>query len=189
MIPGYRWKEAECGVAAYTDDELQEAFDNLLTHGKKSASYKFIFLLALLKELDAVDMNLHMQFDLAFRGFAGVYWETLRQYADSKYFQATDECAAQIVRDAMAIFGSIVSFGELPKSVQENVSRDMGHECDKNVIGAACADLLRRVYGFSKQEKQLWFNPSAYEFMKREKVRLQEQVSGALQEFVEKREG
>lgn len=179
-MSGYDKSEAVCGMADYSDEEFWEAFDYLLAKGQKTVSYKFIFLLGLLCERENADDVEMWPFPLVFRGFTREYWQAVLKYP--AYFAPRHEAAAQVVLDYMAVYGN--TFAVIPSSVQSKIFAEITKRCQQYVIGAVCNDLQHRVYGYSKKEQRIWFNASAYAFLKSHAAILRRKAEAGLAAFV-----
>ena len=179
-MAGYDRAAADCGTIGYSDKELWEAFDYLLEKGKKSACYKFVFLLGLFDELEKMMPGKQMPFPVAFRGFTGRYWQAMKDCPE--YFTETHEVAARVIRDYMSVYG--MDFAMLSLDVQTKLVMEITKKCQENVVGAACADLQYRVYGYDKAEQRMWFNASAYVFIKKHVDALRRKAEAGLAGFV-----
>ena len=151
-----------------TEDDLRSIFSLIYSsRSKKTTSYKYAFINALLSNLANVDRNLSLLFNTIFYTFSESYWNIIVKFKikpvrvekSAKIYTIIDECSKKLDINEAIPFDSLSS--ENLKTVVKSVEND----AKKYVIGALFGDSKGTFYSFSKKEKIIRLNPVVYQYL------------------------
>ena len=167
--PSYELKEGYFDPRqVLTEDDLRAIFSLIYSsRSRKTTSYKYAFINALLCNLANVDRSLSLSFSTVFYTFAESYWNIIvhfkikpvRVEKPAKIYKIIDECSKDLDINEAIPFDSLSS--DNIKTVVNTVEND----AKKYVIGALFGDSKGTFYSFSKKEKIIRLNPVVYQYL------------------------
>lgn len=163
---GWELREGTVAYGEVSDDQLWSVINRTFSgQSKKTTSYKYALIRAILESLYFVDENLSISFKKLSTSFSKLYWNLIVKY---RYAQGTN---AKIQIDLFNIKNKHqvpdeVPYDNLSALIKEEISSSITSEViGRYVVGALYADTEGLIYGFSKREKKVQFNRTAYEFL------------------------
>ena len=163
---GWELKEGSTTYRKVSNDELWTVMNRTFSgQSKKTTSYKYALIRALLESLYQVDENLRISFEVLSTSFSKLYWNLIikHKYSQGKNAQIhtilsnikhQHQLPDEIPYDSL----SVLIKNEINTAIQNAV-------INRYVLGALYKDTEGLLYGFNKKDKILQFNPAAYEFL------------------------
>ena len=171
MPAGWNMSEVPRDEKYYSDDELWSIINKLFsTKTRKTTTYKFCFLKAVIDNIFNVNGELQIGFEKLYERFTEVYWNLVVKYKLSQVIPSakmTKSSVERIIEEFLLKYdlSRDTSYEVLRDDLKNELCRQVGVECSKYVVGAICGDLNQIFYGFSKKSRLIFFNQSAYAFL------------------------
>ena len=156
-----------------TEDDIRAIFSHIYSsRSKKTTSYKFALINAILCNLANVDKTLSLSFDTVFYYFAQSYWNII---VHSGIRPARKDHIASIYRIIDELSHKLDINEPLPfESLSENncrtVVKKVMSDAKKYVIGALFGDSMHTFYSFSKKDEVITLNPVVYQYLLKNKT-------------------
>ena len=188
LSEGWRLKEGQGQYDVVSEDQIWTAIMKVLSpKSKKTTSYKFAFLRAVLENLYKANGELEITFNQLAQSFAKLYWNLVVRNGYSQGHQTQIEKELLTFQLANNIPNG-VTFDSIPAEVQvlltHSIERNILH---KYVVGALYVDTDGVLYGFSKQERKVTLIYSGYEFLLKYQTVVFKLVNYELAKFVQKK--
>ena len=155
-----------------TEDDLRSIFSIIYSsRSKKTTSYKYALINAILCNLANIDCALSLSFNTVFYTFAESCWNIIvnfkikpaRVEKSAKIYSIIDECSKKLdVNEA-------IPFDSLSSDNIKTVVKAVESDAKKYVIGALFGDSQGTFYSFSKKEKVIRLNPVVYQYLLKNK--------------------
>ena len=171
MPAGWTVSEIPRNEKYYSDDELWSIINGLFSgRSRKTTTYKFCFLKAIIDNIFNVDGELRIGFEKLYERFTEVYWNLVVKYGLVQVVKSSQRRKSSVERIIEGFLEKYdlsrdTSYEALRDDLKDELCRQIGSECSKYVVGALCGDLRQVFYGFSKQSRLIFFNQSAYAFL------------------------
>ena len=193
-MAGYDLNEGKLCDSNVSEDQLWSLFNYVFVGGsKKTSSYKFGFLKAILDNLfngiwceDLYELS----YDTLFAKFAENYWNIIVKY-NLKQQKQTEKTGTSrietIFNDVLKINGvlSNLEFTSIEYELRLKTISLVEKTCRKYVVGALYKDLDGHVYSFNKKEKNIKISRQAYDFLFKYKMELEKLNYYAWAKFLE----
>ncbi len=175
-----------------TEDELFSAILTVFSQkSKKTNTYKFALIKALLDNLYNADANLVISFDDLFLKFAAVYWTLvtkhhLHQQPVSDFYKGSNiEQLLNKFKDDNSIPDD-TPYQSLGDELLGKLVKIVKRDCSKYVIGALYLDTNKLLYSFDKKAGFIKLNPRMYMFLCKRKTVIEKLNYYHFAKFLEK---
>ncbi|MBN9653271.1 HNH endonuclease [Halobacillus sp. GSS1] len=151
-----------------TEDEVWRIFTIVLTtKSKKSATYKYGLLKAMIENLYQVDSQSEVTYDQLAYSFAKIYWNLVIHH---DLEQGTRGSA--VVKRLLEIseehrIPKEITFDRLDTSIQIKAAKRIKSVMKTNVFGALYGDTRGSFYAFDHKKERFRFNPYVLTFMRK----------------------
>jgi len=188
LSEGWKLKEGEAHYGAVSEDQVWTVIMKVLSpQSKKTTSYKFALLRAILENLYKVNDKLEVNFIQLAESFAKLYWNLVIRNGYSQGHQSQIEKELLIFKTKYVIPDG-VGFDSIPIDLQtiliQTIERKILH---KDVVGALYADTEGILYGFSKKERKITLTSSGYEYLLKYQTTVFKLVNYELAKFLQKK--
>ncbi|MGE6486897.1 HNH endonuclease domain-containing protein [Paenisporosarcina sp. NPDC076898] len=188
MSQGWELKEGEGQYHVVSEDQIWTVLMKVLSpQAKKTTSYKFALLRAIIENLYKANGELEIYFNQLAQSFAKLYWNLVVRNGYSQGKQA------QIETELIAFkLNHTIPDGVVFDSIPEDLQISLIHSIERNivqkyVVGALYADTDGVLYGFSKKERKVKLTPSGYEFLLKYQTNVFKLVNYELAKFLQKK--
>lgn len=190
-MKGFELSEGRYKTGDYSEEELWDAFENVFsTKTRNTASYKFVFLKSIMDcicKYNKVDYTFYE----IFYQFTKIYWILIVKYGLVQNNSKTKETYIEQILKGYVGCSTVkrnitIQFNDLTPSAKENIVVQVTKKCQACVVGALYGDTKGLIYSFSKQKELLWLNPTAKDFLLRNKASIEKSNYIALAKFMEK---
>lgn len=171
MASGYDLQIGRYDERNVSEDELFSAILTVFSQkSKKTNTYKFALIKAILDNLYNADANLVISFDDLFLKFAAVYWTLvtkhhLHQQPVSEFYKGSNiEQILYKFKDDNSIPDD-TPYQSLGDELLGKLVKIVKRDCSKYVIGALYQDTNKLLYSFDKQAGFIKLNPLMYMFL------------------------
>lgn len=188
LSQGWQLKEGAGQYHVVSEDQIWTVLMKVLSpQAKKSTSYKFALLRAIIENLYKANGELEIHFNQLAQSFAKLYWNLVVRngYSQGKQAQIETELIAFKLKHTIpdgVVFDSIPA--DLQVSLTHSIERNI---VQKYVVGALYADTDGVLYGFSKKERKVRLTPSGYEFLLKYQTTVFKLVNYELAKFLQKK--
>jgi 5-methylcytosine-specific restriction endonuclease McrA len=188
LSEGWQLKEGEAHYGTISEDHVWTVIMRVLSpQSKKTTSYKFALLRAIIENLYKVNDKLEVNFIQLAESFAKLYWNLVIRNGYSQGHQSQIEKELSNFKSQYAIPES-VAFDSIPQDLQiiliQTIERKIIH---KDVVGALYADTEGVLYGFSKKEHKISMTSSGYGFLLKYQTNVFKLVNYELAKFLQKK--
>jgi hypothetical protein len=165
MAAGFDLKEGTYIRADLPDKDYWNALYTLFTSASiNDSTYKYGFLVSIIKCLKKYERSLRLSFDQLFYEFADTYWSLIAIYGLMQKRVTKDGRASSIDRIILhAKFDNNLyeqeQFTELGKDLQASICEDIKVAGKRYVVGAVFEDTKHLFYDFSKKKEFILLNP------------------------------
>lgn len=161
------------------DEELPVALEYAISSSRKETTYKFILLQAILDNLDKVDSNLSLSFDVLFTSFTKSYWLLVTKYKlkQSSYNYGTKKTAVERIFEEFLNKNDIrddIRFKDLNKEVQNEIINEVKNNCKSSVIHALNNSTNNLFYTYDLKNEWIKLKPGMYDFIIRNKSKIED---------------
>jgi len=176
MTAGFDLKEGSYIRKEYTASELWDSLETIFTNkSRNDTSYKYGYLISLIKSFCDIDPEGKLTFDQIFMRFSEIYWNLVSVYGIMQKKITKDGRAAAIDRIILNVkyerkFYQDEKFTNLDINTQSEILNKVKENCKKYVIGAVFEDTNRCFYDFSKKEEYIKLNPQMMDLILKNKV-------------------
>ena len=188
LSEGWKLKEGQAHYGVVSEDQVWTVIMKVLsTQSKKTTSYKFALLRAILENLYKVNDKLEVNFIQLAESFAKLYWNLVIRngYSQGHQSQIEKELLNFKVR---YVIPDGVGFDSIPVELQTILIQTIERKIlAKDVVGALYADTEGVLYGFSKKERKLSITSSGYEFLLKFQTTVFKLVNYELAKFLQKK--
>lgn len=171
MASGYNLSAGLYDDRDTTEDELFSAVQSVFSaKSKKTNTYKFALLKAILDNLYNADANLVISFDDIFLKFTAVYWTLvtkhhLHQQAVSDFYKgASIETVLYDFKQEHSIPDG-TAYQSLGDNLLAKLVKRVKSKCSQYVIGAVYEDTNHLFYSFDKKAGFIRLKPQMYTFL------------------------
>lgn len=174
-MAGWELKEGKLDLS----DMDQDAFWNILkkvfsNQTKKTSSYKYCFLKAILDNIFKCNTNYILSFEQIFDTVAEIYWNLVHIHGIKQYVMNKQKVASKIeivIENLVNQYkiSSATPYEYLNENIKNELKQKTNKELTTCVVGAFYGDTDGRFYEFSKKEKYIALNPIVYEYLVRHK--------------------
>ncbi|MDC7250944.1 MAG: hypothetical protein PQJ49_13600, partial [Sphaerochaetaceae bacterium] len=176
-MEGWKLKEGTISFKQIDDFEVMSLiFRALGPSSARTTSYKFCFFKSLLDNLfNADNRNLSIPFRNIFTTFTSIYynlivkWDLFQMSSKNNTVCSIRKIIENFVVEYPQLNGTFIPFESLKSSLQIELINRVQREGMKYVIGAFYGDTNGQIFNFSKKERIVWLNPSAYKTLVRQK--------------------
>ena len=188
LSEGWKLKEGQEHYYVVSEDQIWTAIMKVLSpQAKKTTSYKFALLRAIIENLYRANGKLEIHFNQLAHSFAKLYWNLVVRNGYSQGHQAQIENELLKFKTAY-IIPEGVTFDSIPAEVQllliQSIERTVFY---KYVVGALYSDTDGVLYGFSKKERKVTLTRSGYEFLLKYQTAVFKLVNYELAKFLQKK--
>lgn len=181
-------KEGEGQYHVVSEDQIWTVLMKVLSpQAKKTTSYKFALLRAIIENLYKANGELEINFNQLAQSFAKLYWNLVVRNGYSQGTRTQIEKELLLFKEVQSIPDG-VTFDSVPEEVKrvlvKTIERNIIH---KDVVGALYADTDGVLYGFSKKERKVKLTPSGYEFLLKYQTTVFKLVNYELAKFLQKK--
>lgn len=160
-----------------SDKKLKSALDYAISTSRKETSYKFVFLQAILDNLDKVDSNLILSFDIIFTSFTEFYWILVRKYKlkQSKYDPDVKQTTVESIFNEYAKTYKIdqdVPFSSLNSQIRDDIIKQIKTNCKSSVVEALNNSTNGLFYTYSLKEEWIKLEGNMYDFLSRNQLEI-----------------
>lgn len=186
MAEGWKLNEGTVAYEVVTEDQLWTIIvKTLSSSSKKTTSYKFALLRAILENLYKTNSHLEISFAQLAYSFAKLYWNLVVQ---NGYTQGRKAKIERELREFQVAFR--IPEGLSFDSINSNQQQILINKIEKNIIkrdvvGALFEDTNRIMYGFSKKEKKITLTSSSWEFLLKHQISIFKLVNYELAKFLQ----
>ncbi len=164
-----------------SEDELWSLFNYFFSPScKKTSTYKFGFLKAILDNLFSGEMNekgYALSFDTLFESFAANYWNLITEYHLKQLrFNGASQASIEIVINKIVEENKTLkelNFYSLNGEDRKKVINEVKTKCKRHVIGAMYDNFEGVLYGYSPEFEIIWLNHVSYEFLLKYKLEIE----------------
>lgn len=163
---GWELSSGELKRKDVSSDDLWKIFNRIFsTKSKKTTSYKFALIRAILENLYNATDDLTIPFGRLSESFAKLYWNLVIKHGYSQGKGATIDKLLQAIKEQHQIPNQM-SYDALSETIKLQIIQEIEKKVLKRyVLGALYADTEGTVYQFDKKSSLFQFNPPAYQFM------------------------
>ena len=188
LSEGWTLKEGQIHYDVVSEDQIWTVIMKVLSpQAKKTTSYKFALLRAIIENLYKVNGLLEINFNQLAHSFAKLYWNLVVKNGYSQGKQAQIETELLNFKTNHNIPDG-VTFDSIPTETQVSlilsIERNILH---KYVVGAVYADTDGVLYGFSKKERKVTLTTSGFEFLLKYQTTVFKLVNYELAKFLQKK--
>ena len=186
MAEGWKLNEGKVVYEVVTDDQLWTIIVKALSSTtKKTTSYKFALLRAIIENVYKTNSHLEITFTQLANSFAKLYWNLVIQ---NGYTQGRNTQIEKELREFRLVFNipEGLSFDSINSQDQLILIKKIENNIIKRyVVGALFEDTDRRMYGFSKKEKKITLTLSSWEFLLKHQTSIFKLVNYELAKFLQ----
>lgn len=170
-MEGYKLQHGALLDRPVSETELWQIILRLFSEtSRKTMSYKFGLLRAMLFTLDSVDSSLTVTFEELFEPFASLYWDIVVCHGLSQVGPRSGHetsVVERVLSDTASHLGlhAGTAFDALGPDLRRNVVSQVRHEGKRYVVGAIYGDTAGALYAFDLTKEVLQFHPDAFRFM------------------------
>lgn len=170
-MAGWDLKSGKYDERNLSNDEIMAVINYCFsTKTQKTTSYKYAFFKSMLDNLFNVDDKLILTFDKIFSRFTEIYWALVfkhRLYQIQITTRWKQSSVEKIINSFIEKhnFTTFFEFEKLNENLQLELTKNIGNECKKYVVGAFYEDSQYIFYSFDKAQNYLQFNPLVYEVL------------------------
>ncbi len=146
-----------------------------LFSGSHTTTYKYCFLKSLLENIYSLDDSLTIGFRTIGETFSAVYWNMINVHKIPQMPSGStakksmfEKIIAELEESRPYLDG--VHFESISEKDKEAYLKKALPEFSKYVVGAFYEDVDGKIYGFSKKSKTIWFNERSLQFLRNNKV-------------------
>ena len=172
-MKGYDLSEGKYVKRHISEDELWNTMNWLFsTKSKSDSSYKFIFFKAILDNIDDLGDAYILEFDRLFERFTEIGWDLILKYGirQKALTKGKSETYLEQVLHASCEPGSYAAFKNLGEHERKRICKMVKSKCKTYVVGALYGDTNELMYSFSKKEEWIELNPQLVDFLRKNKV-------------------
>lgn len=166
MANGWKLNEGSVSYETISEDRLWSVIVKTLSNqSKKTTTYKFGLLRAILENLYKVNEKLEINFEQISYSFAKLYWNLVIENGFSQGGNSSIEKELKAFRVKHQIPKGI-SFDSIFEDQRNEIIKVVEAKVLKRyVLGALYEDTERMIYGFSKKQKVVVFTLDSWEFL------------------------
>lgn len=176
-MEGWKLNEGDISFKVLDNlDVMSIVYKALSSNVARTTSYKFCFFKSILDNLfNADEINLSISLHTIFSTFASTYynlivhWDLLQKSSKNNTYSSVRKVIDNFRITYPELNGTFIPFESLKPSIQIELIRKIESECRKYVIGAFYGDTQGQLYNFSKKENKIWFNPTVYRILIKQK--------------------
>ena len=175
MSQGKGWDRKEGALGDNAKADLLSLVSYSLFSGSHTTTYKYCFLKSILENIYNLDDDLSISFKAVGETFSSVYWNMISVHkipqmprGSSTKKSKFEKIVGELILDKPYLDG--VYYESINDEDRKLYLKSALPEFQKYVIGAFYEDVDGMLYGFSKQSKRIWFNPRSAEFLRNNKV-------------------
>ncbi|MCZ8538307.1 HNH endonuclease [Paenisporosarcina quisquiliarum] len=188
MSQGWQLKEGAGQYHVVSEDQIWTAIMKVLSpQAKKTTSYKFALLRAIIENLYKSNGDLEIHFNMLAQSFAKLYWNLVVRNGYTQGPRTQIEKELLLFKEVQSIPDG-VTFDSIPEEVKgvlvKAIERNIIH---KDVVGALFADTDGILYGFVKKERKVKLTPSGYGFLLKYQTTVFKLVNYELAKFLQKK--
>ncbi|WP_347861976.1 HNH endonuclease domain-containing protein [Salimicrobium sp. PL1-032A] len=149
------------------EEEIWYQFTWFFYKSKKTQTYKFGLIKALVENLYNTDQTLHLTFDQISYAFTKVYWNLVIRHGLKQGKQNSSVAGAIIEAQMKRNLPVELSFDQLKSHDQLSIMEDTGPAMKRYVFGALYSDFSGILYGFDRRKRTEYFkfHPDSHEFL------------------------
>lgn len=186
MAEGWKLNEGTVVYEVVTEDQLWTVIVKALSSSsKKTTSYKFALLRAILENLYKTNEHFEMSFNQLGTSFAKLYWNLVvrngyLQGPNSQVEKEINEVHKEYLIPVGIPFDSLNDSHKhiLIKNIEEKVVK-------RYVVGALFEDTGRLIYSFSKKERKITLTQASWEFLVKHQTAIFKLVNYELAKFLQ----
>lgn len=165
-IPGWKLREGSLNYGKVSENQLWAVVNKTFSsQSKKTTSYKFGLIRAILESLYDVEVDLTISFEKLSESLATLYWNLIVKHEYSQGNRARIQTVLETIKNKHQVPNEI-PYDNLSPAIKQEVNRTIQNELlNRYVVGALYSDTEGFIYGFSIREKTIRLNASAYEFL------------------------
>ena len=188
LSEGWQLKEGKAHYGVVSEDHIWTVIMKVLSpQSKKTTSYKFALLRAIIENLYKANDRLEVYFNQLVESFAKLYWNLVIRNGYSQGHQSQIE-KELINFKTNYVIPDGVEFDSIPIDLQLNLIQTIERKIlHKDVVGALYADTEGILYGFSKKERKISVTSSGYEFLLKYQTTVFKLVNYELAKFLQKK--
>lgn len=166
MANGWKLNEGSVSCNVISEDQLWSVILKTLSNqSKKTTTYKFALLRAILENLYKVNTNLEISFKQISYSFAKLYWNLV---IENEFSQGGNSSIEKELKTFQIIhqIPQGISFDSIFEDQKVEIIKIIEVKVlNRYVLGALYEDTERLIYGFSKKEKTIILTQSSWEFL------------------------
>lgn len=188
MAEGWKLNEGIVKYEVISEDKLWTVIVKALsTKSKKTTSYKFALLRAILENLYKTNSDLEINFQQISQSFAKLYWNLV---IGSSYSQGSNSTIERLLKEFQFLYEipEGVSFDSLKDYTQQELVKKIELKViNRYVLGALFEDTERTLYGFSKKEKKIKLTQSSWEFLLKHQTSIFKLINYELAKYLQQK--
>lgn len=188
MANGWKLNEGSVSYHVVSEDQLWSVIVKTLSNqSKKTTTYKFALLRAILENLYKVNGNLEINFNQISYSFAKLYWNLVIEYGFSQGGNSSIEKELKAFQITYQIPRGISFDSILEEQKVEIIKNVEAKVLNRYVVGALYEDTERLIYGFSKKEKTMNLTPRSWEFLVKNQISIFKLTNYELAKFLQEK--
>ncbi|OED33583.1 HNH endonuclease [Planococcus maritimus] len=186
MANGWKLNEGSVSYEIISEDQLWSVIVKTLSNqSKKTTTYKFGLLRAILENLYKVNERLEINFEQISRSFAKLYWNLVIENGFSQGGNSSIEKELKAFQVKHQIPKGI-SFDSIFEAQRYEITKVVEAKVlNKYVLGALYEDTERLIYGFSKKQKIVVLTSGSWEFLVKYQTTIFKLTNYELAKFLE----
>ena len=188
MSEGWQLKEGRGQYGVVSEDQIWSVIMKVLSpQSKKTTSYKFAMLRAIIENLYKVNGEMDITFNQLAESFAKLYWNLVIRNGYSQGNRTQIEKELLLFKEEHIIPDGL-TFDSIPKALKVILIHTIERKViNKDVVGALYADMEGVLYGFTKKTRKLTLTPIGYEFLLKYQTMVFKLVNYELAKFLQKK--
>ena len=164
------WDSKKGDLIESSNEDYLEFFMNFFNSSQgKTTSYKFCLVKCILDNLFNCSSNLVLTFDQLNASFLKIYWNIICKYnlPQSREIGRLSKIEDVIyqMKNKFESLDEYTDYDILPKMYKNLYIKKAKSIFSQYVVGALYDDLQKKIYGFDKKEKIIYFNQKSFNFL------------------------